>query len=565
VTRRAVSVLTVALLSVSVVGGPGLPITAVAAATPTPTSIVLEVTPNPVHSGDSADLYATVTPSDSSYGVNFWYSRDGGAEQLLTFEGVYGGVAHGYFFPSTQGTFTIRAELLPVPDYAGSWSDPVEVEVTGQPTTLNVSFDRTIPVAPTAATVVVASPHGIPDGGTIEIHDVTGGGDDLLAAGPLTYLTGPDYGARLDLGGRAEGTYDLEVRYSGTDTYAAAVLGQSLVVARGTSTTYVVGPGPTQLNHAAEVQASVATTWGTPSGSITFAGSSNGGPVATYATVPLVGNLATTAINGLPLGTTTVTATWSGDDSFAGSTSDPVDIPVVSDVVEASNVGVSATTFYPIKDGYRDSVKVRGTRYEPIRVSIKIYSPAGRLVKSVSIGGGTGPYGYSWTGKSIAGSLLPAGKYKVLQSLTDAAGMNLKKTSYVSLSRKRLVTHTTYIYKTARQYKHRTAQWIGWQFTLPSATVYKGLSFGVYGKSTLVPGGNYGAWNVNLCSFSASWDPGCVSPVRDIGFSVRWYQSSFSPTNNRSGHYVRGFAFAGYGGAAAVSRARLKVVYGVLR
>jgi len=50
-----------------------------------------------------------------------------------------------------------------------------------------------------------------------------------------------------------------------------------------------------------------------------------------------------------------------------------VSVTVTPDVgVSASGVGVSASTFYPVKDGYRDAVSIRGTLLEPATVAIKI-------------------------------------------------------------------------------------------------------------------------------------------------------------------------------------------------
>jgi hypothetical protein len=165
----------------------------------------------------------------------------------------------------------------------------------------------------------------------------------------------------------------------------------------------------------------------------------------------------------------------------------------------------------------------------------------------------------------LKGVALAGGKYRIVQSLRDTTGHTLTTSSTVALSKKRLITHTAYLYKTARQYSKRASDWIGWQFTLPSATVYKTLSFGVYGKSTVVPASYYGAWDTRLCSFAGGWSPGCANPVKTLGFSLAWYSSSLSTRYNRSGRYVRGFAFASYAGGGAVVRVRLKVVYGVLR
>ena len=110
----------------------------------------------------------------------------------------------------------------------------------------------------------------------------------------------------------------------------------------------------------------------------------------------------------------------------------------------------------------------------------------------------------------------------------------------------------------------KTTSWFGYQFSLPSATIYKSLVFSIYGRSTTVPGIVIGAVDNRICPItSTSWDPGCVGSWTGVGFSTAWYSKSLSTTYNRSGLYVRAFAAAN--GAGGVAKARLRVAYGILR
>src|SRR6185295_14917656 len=128
-------------------------------------------------------------------------------------------------------------------------------------------------------------------------------------------------------------------------------------------------------------------------------------------------------------------------------TSDSFEMTVVSDVLHASGVRVSAASIYPYKDGYKDTLKITGVREEPITVTIKIYKPSGGLLRTVTLAKGSGSYSWTWNGKTSSGSILPEGKYRITQTLKDAGTGVASFTSYVTLSKKRLVTLTKTITK----------------------------------------------------------------------------------------------------------------------
>ena len=53
-----------------------------------------------------------------------------------------------------------------------------------------------------------------------------------------------------------------------------------------------------------------------------------------------------------------------------------------------------------------------------------------------------GPYTYIWNGRNAAGTILPAGKYRIVQTLTDTA-LNLGLATFsVTLSKKKLAWHS---------------------------------------------------------------------------------------------------------------------------
>jgi hypothetical protein len=96
-----------------------------------------------------------------------------------------------------------------------------------------------------------------------------------------------------------------------------------------TTTTITSAPNPSPLGQAVTFTATVSTdpTSGTPTGSVQFVidGANFGSAVALGA-----GGVATITDSALSVGTHTVTATYSGDATHAGSTSDPLTQTVLS-------------------------------------------------------------------------------------------------------------------------------------------------------------------------------------------------------------------------------------------
>ena len=110
--------------------------------------------------------------------------------------------------------------------------------------------------------------------------------------------------------------------------------------------------------------------------------------------------------------------------------------------VQAGSFSMQYTTFYPRSDGYRDTVAIRGSRGEKASIGISIYRSDGVRIRTLAVAAGTGAYSVAWNGKSNAGNAQAAGKYKVVQRVTDLWGNTLSDTRYVNLSRKLLHKYT---------------------------------------------------------------------------------------------------------------------------
>jgi hypothetical protein len=238
-----------------------------------------------------------------------------------------------------------------------------------------------------------------------------------------------------------------------------------------------------------------------------------------------------------------------GDSVNAGSLSAPVTVTVTPDVqVLAFGIGLSAATFYPYKDGYRDTVEARGARAEPATVAISVYAPTGKRVRTAKVTLGSGPYSWAWNGRNASGTLLPAGRYRVVQVLTDTRRHTLSSTKYVALSSKRLVWKTASITRNGDTFNYWNASsfanvslvyskythgvylygniydelaWVEYDFKLPSAVKYGKLTWAVLGAHPYWSVNN-GPAVISMWNFAADEeDAGAYTGLRYAWYSTR--------------------------------------------
>jgi hypothetical protein len=350
------------------------------------------------------------------------------------------------------------------------------------------------------------------------------------------------------------------------------------------TTTLSIVPGPQQDNHPVTLVASVddgGVGGSADNATIDFVDQDGHGPSCLDVAVD-AGNQTTCPINDPAVGTYHYVATYSGNATVAGSASDPVELVIVADSVDASNVKVNYSTFYPVKDGYRDALTISGNRQESIGVTISIYNSSNKRVRLASKSSATGAYSYAWNGRNSKGDVLPAGKYRIVQKLVDTAGTNKSFTSYANLSTKKLVTLNKAITKNgsaitagagniatssgvARLKGGSNAAIAGYQFKIPSAVVYKSLSFRVNAAARLsAPSSLIAMQNFNVCD---TWNTTCFDRAKAIGSSSgarKWYSTSGSPSSHRKGLVVRGLVGVP-AGTVYVYKAEFKVTYQVLK
>ena len=376
-----------------------------------------------------------------------------------------------------------------------------------------------------------------------------------------------------------------------------AVLGAAVIVASLATTVVAADPEtstttldrfddgqPLQANHPIMLQATVSTLGAdfATDATMDFDATEPGAGECDGVTVDPA-NPTFCQISGLAAGTYHYTATYSGNATVTGSVSDVFELVVPPDTVDATAVGVNYGTFYPVKDQYRDALRIAGSRQEMIAVTIRIYNASNKRVKLVTKSQATGGYSYDWNGRSSSGALLPAGKYRIVQTLVDSAGTTKVVTKYANLSHKKLVTRTKTITKNGvavtagtigHVYKSGTAAHIkagssgalaGWQFRIPAAVTYKSIQFRANIAAHLAaPPSLIAMQNFNWCS---DWSTDCFDRVKSIGNSsgsARWYSTSGSPSAHRKGLIVRGLAGVGVG-SIYVYKVAVKVTYTVLK
>ncbi len=124
------------------------------------------------------------------------------------------------------------------------------------------------------------------------------------------------------------GSFSITADYSGDQNYKAAdssPLTQNVAL-NTTTTALASSPNPSNYGQNVTFTATVSSAGPTPTGTVTFL---NGG--TSFGSASLSGGVATLMTNALPAGTLSITASYSGDGSNAGSTSSPLSQVVKQD------------------------------------------------------------------------------------------------------------------------------------------------------------------------------------------------------------------------------------------
>lgn len=287
-------------------------------------------------------------------------------------------------------------------------------------------------------------------------------------------------------------------------------------------------------------------------------------------------------------GVHSITAFYNGDGFHEPGVSDPVDVTIrLDDSVKVEGLGVSATSVYPYRDGYRDKVAIRGTPGEPVSVSIKIRNSYGKVVRSWALAKRTSKWSVNWNGRKSSGARLANGKYKIVQKVRDGAGNVATSTRAVALSNKRAYFQSRTITRTGANYTKKRlggsafvsrassafprgihvyspsngAVAVWWGAYINKAQIYGKIKFAVLGKGKPNDLG-YGVWK---------WKPNKLDPRRRLKGAYKWYTMS-APADGHilrenGRRYVVGMIESGWSATSHfhVKKVKITYTYGYLR
>ena len=275
-----------------------------------PTTTALTSSKNPSVFGDSVTFTATV--SDASSIATGTVTYKDGATTIGT--GTLNGSAQATFATSTLavGSHTIAASYSGDATHAASISTPLTQTVTPKKTSTSTTLissqnPSAFGQAVTFTATVKPATTGTPSG-TVTFNDgTTLLGTGTLSAGKATFTTSA----------LALGSHPITASYGGDANFTVSTSTTLTQIVKPVSSTTVASSlNPSTYGQGVTFTATVTATSGTPTGTVTF---KNG--TATLGTGTLSAGKAAFTTSTLTVGTHSITAVYSGDANFAGSTS----------------------------------------------------------------------------------------------------------------------------------------------------------------------------------------------------------------------------------------------------
>jgi len=277
------------------------------------TTTTLTSSPNPSTYGTSVDFTATVTGSESSStptGTVTFTFKDG-ATTVNT--GTLNGSGQATFSTSAlaAGNYSITAVYAGDGSFSGSTSDPLltQTQTVNKAGTTTAIASHTPDPSTFGQSVMVnftaTSTGGTPTG-NVTVSDGTVNCTATVAAGSCS-LTFTSAGSKT-----------LTATYAGDANFSSsASAGVSHTVNKGATIAIVVNtPSPSTFGQSVAFTATVTSGAGTPTGTVTF----SEGATTYCSSVSLNGSgQATCSTSSLSAGSHTITATYSGDDNYNGS------------------------------------------------------------------------------------------------------------------------------------------------------------------------------------------------------------------------------------------------------
>src|SRR3989454_480188 len=298
------------------------------------TSTSLTSTPNPSTTGQAVTLTATVSPVPPATGVptGTVTFRDG-ANSLSTVT-LVNGSASLTISTLVVGSHSLTAVYSGSATFATSTSPTVN-QVVNAPaaaatsTTINSTPNPSSLGQTVTLSATVTSGAGVPTG-TVTFRD------GATTLGTVTLVNGS---ASLNVTTLAVGSHSLTAAFNGNATFAASTsaVRTQTVNAGNSSTSLTSTPNPSTVGQTVTLSSTVsavAPATGVPTGTVTFRDGAT-----SLGVVTLVNGSASLSISTLAAGSHALTAVYSGDASFAASTS-----PTVTQVVNNNANAVGTTT-----------------------------------------------------------------------------------------------------------------------------------------------------------------------------------------------------------------------------
>ena len=208
-------------------------------------------------------------------------------------------------------------------------------------------------------------------------------------------------GSRTETLSFATNAAPLTVAFTGAGVNLAAT---TLTLTQGSPV------GSVSFGQAVTATATVKATSGTPTGTVQFA--VNG--INSGSAVTLTNGTASVTLTGLPAGTNTVTATYSGDTTFASSTGTALSI-VVAPAATTTTLTSTLTATTPVAPGTSATLTatIASTLTSPKPTGTVTFSAGTTVLGAVAI---------SSTGTAVLTSVLPTGTYTIVASYSGDTG-----------------------------------------------------------------------------------------------------------------------------------------------
>jgi len=335
--------------------------------TPAATTTSVSTVVNPSSYGQQISANVTI---DSTY----HYSSNGAAVTLfdngtsLGFEYIQGSTASFVVSTLSAGVHSLTANYAGDSNLTGSTSAAYTQNVNQATTTTSVFLTSYSSLFGQSVTMTasVQSPSTLPETGTVSFFD----GTTLLGTAPVITAR-----AQFTTSTLSPGTHPISAQYSGDSNFVGSTSSpnQTLTVSKDpTATSLSVDINASTYGQTVTLSAVVQLEFGSgATGSVTFLDGT-----ATLGTAPFVNGGARLALATLGAGSHSITAQYSGDASFASSTS----AAITETVSQAATSATVATGTNPATFG------------QAITLTATVQPPAG----TIAIGSVTfvdGPYG----------------------------------------------------------------------------------------------------------------------------------------------------------------------------